>query len=265
MEQHLEDRAMNVIDRPVRRTPQAIPWPRRVRASFGGETVADSEGVLLLLEPGRLPVYYFPPEDVRRDLLMPSETRSRTPSKGDAAHWHLRVGDREATDAAWSYAEPREPANIAGAIAFHWRAMDAWFEEDDEVFVHPKDPYHRIDILNSSRRVRVEVEGILLAESGRPRLLFETGIPTRYYLPKMDVRLDLLEPSGTVTSCPYKGTTVHFNARVGDHVVEDVAWVYATPLTESSKIENLIAFYNERVDLSVDGQLQPRPKTPWSR
>jgi uncharacterized protein (DUF427 family) len=133
------------------------------------------------------------------------------------------------------------------------------------VFVHPKDPFHRVDVLNSSRRVRVELDGVALAESRRPRLLFETGLPIRYYLPKVDVRLDLLEPSDTVTRCPYKGTTEHFHARVGDRLHEDVAWVYPTALPESAKIENLICFYDERVDVTVDGVAQPKPVTAWSR
>ncbi len=268
MDQHLEDKAMDAVERSSPGGPDLpfLPWPRRVRAMFGGQTVADSDGVRLLLEPRHLPVYYFPAEDVRQDLLVPSDTRGDAPSKGEATYWHVRVGDRQVDDAAWSYRAPPETASsIAGYIAFYWNAMDAWFEEDDEVFVHPKDPYHRVDVLNSSRHVRVEVDGVTIAETRRPRLLYETGLPIRYYIPKADVRLDLLERSETVTHCPYKGTTEHFSARVGEHLTEDVAWVYATPLTESSKIENLVAFYNERVDLYVGGELQPKPTTPWSR
>jgi len=267
MNQHLEDRDMDAIERPVAPDElRILEWPRRVRAMFAGRTVADSNRVRLVLEPRHLPVYYFPGEDVERDVLIASPTRSRAASKGEATHWHVRVGDRQVDDGAWSYAEPPGPAAaIAGHVAFYWEAIDRWFEEDDEVFVHPKDPYHRVDILNSSRHVRVEVDGVTVAESRRPRLLFETGLPIRYYLPKVDVRLDLLEVSDTVTRCPYKGTTEHFDARLGDHVVRDVAWSYPTPLTESSKIENLVAFYNERVDLFVDGLLQPKPTTPWSR
>ncbi len=268
MEPHLEDRDMDAVVRPSTTGDELriVEWPRRLRAVFAGVAVADTDRPLLVLEPRRLPVYYVPGDDVRRDLLTLSGTRSSSPLKGDAAHFHLRVGDRQVDDAAWSYASPPDRAvTIAGHVAFHWKAIDAWFEEDDEVFVHPKDPFHRVDVLNSSRHVRVELDGVTLAESGRPRLLFETGLPTRYYLPKIDVRLDLLEPSETVTQCPYKGTTQHLSARVGDRLVQDVAWVYATPLPESNKIENLVCFYNERVDLIVDGELQPRPATHWSR
>jgi uncharacterized protein (DUF427 family) len=142
--------------------------------------------------------------------------------------------------------------------------MDAWFEEDEEVFVHPRDPHKRVDILASSRHVRVEIDGVTLAESSSPRMLFETSLPVRYYLPKPDVRLDLLVPSDTVTRCPYKGTTVHYSANVDGTLRPDVAWCYQAPVAESLKIAGLIAFYNERVDLYVDGERLERPETPFS-
>jgi uncharacterized protein (DUF427 family) len=267
MTQRLEDQDMDAIDR-AKPAPELriLDWPRRVRATFGGRTIGDSTRAVLLLEPRRLPVYYFPREDVRTDALVASHRREDSPAKGQASFWHVRAGERRADDAGWSYSNPPGPAaGLADHVAFYWDAMDAWFEEDDEVFVHPKDPYHRVDVLNSSRHVRVEIDGVSVAESNRPRLLFETGLPTRYYLPKVDVRMDLLERSDSVTRCPYKGITEHLSARVGDRLIEDVAWVYATPLPESSKIENLVCFYNERVDLQVDGELQVRPTTPWSR
>lgn len=143
--------------------------------------------------------------------------------------------------------------------------MDAWFEEDDEVYVHPRDPYKRVDVLHSSRHVRVVVLGELVAETRRPSLLFETGLPTRYYVPKADVRMDRLVPSETETRCPYKGLATYHSVRVGATVVGDVAWCYRHPIPECSKIENLVCFFNERVDaLYVDGALQPRPQTRWS-
>jgi uncharacterized protein (DUF427 family) len=141
--------------------------------------------------------------------------------------------------------------------------MDAWYEEDEPVYVHPRDPHTRVDILASSRHVRVELAGVTVADSPRPRLLFETGLPTRYYLPRTDVRMDLLEHSQTVTRCPYKGQTEHFAARI-DGQLRDVAWSYPTPLPESQKIAGLIAFYDERVDTFLDGARQDRPKTPFS-
>jgi len=148
----------------------------------------------------------------------------------------------------------------AGRVRLDWDAMDAWFEEDEEVYTHPRDPYTRVDILATSRRVRVEVDGVVLASSANARVLFETGLPPRWYLPKPDLRLELLVPTATATHCPYKG-----QARVGDRVVEDLAWSYRTTLPESQKIAGLVAFYNEEVDVFIDDQLQERPVTKFSR
>ncbi|HZD01237.1 MAG TPA: DUF427 domain-containing protein [Actinomycetes bacterium] len=241
------------------------PSPRRVRAFFNHVAVADSRRVLLLLEQGHLPVYYFPAEDVRMDLLEPTKRSTRCPYKGNASYWTVRVGDRTAENAAWGYLDPLpERTDIKGHVAFYWNRMDAWYEEDDEVFVHPRDPYHRVDVVNSSRHVRVEIGGETVADTRRPRLLFETGLPTRYYIPKMDVRMDLLKPTDTVTACPYKGQARYWSAEVGQTTVKDVAWSYPAPIAESPKIEQLVAFFNERVDLYVDDELQPRPETMWS-
>jgi uncharacterized protein (DUF427 family) len=237
------------------------PSPRRVRAHFGGQVVADSTRALLVWEPRRLAVYWFPTEDVRMDLLSPT----RHGEQPNTARWNLRVGERVAENAAWSYPEPdAERAALKDHVAFFWNQLDAWFEEDEEVFVHPRDPYHRVDVLHSSRQVRVEAEGQVLAETGRPRLLFETGLPTRYYIPKLDVRMELLEPTDTSTSCPYKGNAVYWSARVGDRVLKDIVWGYPAPVPECAKIQNLLCFYNEKLDIHVDGVLQERPVTPWS-
>ena len=239
------------------------PSPRWVRAYAGGVAVADSKRVLLAFEPRRLPVYWFPTADVRMDLLHP--TRQGDPPSAGTVRWTLNVGDRTVENAAWSYPDPGpERAALRDHVAFYWSRMDAWYEEDDEVFVHPRDPYHRVDVLHSSRHVRVELDGQLLAESTRSRLLFETGLPTRYYLPKLDVRMDLLEPTATTTRCPYKGVAVYWSLRLGDSTVEDIVWSYPLPIPECPKVENLLSFYNEKVDIWVDGELQPRPVTPWS-
>jgi uncharacterized protein (DUF427 family) len=127
--------------------------------------------------------------------------------------------------------------------------VDAWFEEDEEVFTHPRDPHTRVDVLPSSRHVRVEVDGLTIAESASPRLLFETGLPVRYYLPKTHVRMDLLMPTDTVTHCSYKGQAEYWSVRAGDQVHEALGWSYPTPLPESQKTVGLVAFYNEKVDL----------------
>jgi uncharacterized protein (DUF427 family) len=242
------------------------PCPRHVRAFLQGVPVADSTRALLLLEARHLPVYYFPPGDVRTDLLEPTDRTTHCPHKGDASYWSVRVGERVVRNAVWSYQDPIPGRDdIKGYLAFYWRRMDAWFEEDDEVFVHPRDPYHRVDVLSSSRHVRVAVLEQTVAETRRPRLLFETGLPTRYYFPKADVRLDLLVPTDSETQCPYKGKARHWSVEAGDRVEEDIAWSYPFPIPECPKIENLVAFYNERADIWVDGELQEKPQTPWSR
>jgi uncharacterized protein (DUF427 family) len=267
----LEDRDLKAVARNRPSTDHPIwiePYLRRVRAFLDGVAVADSTRAraLLLLEAGHLPVYYFPPEDVRTDLLAPTDTTTHCPYKGQASYWSITVGERVVRDAVWSYQDPLPGRkDIKGYLAFYWNRVDAWFEEDDEVFIHPRDPYHRVDVLSSSRHVRVAVAGQTLAESRRPWLLFETGLPTRYYLPKADVRMDLLTPTGSETQCPYKGKARYWSARVGDVVEEDIAWSYPFPIPECPKIANLVAFYNERADIWVDGELQPKPDTPWSR
>lgn len=240
--------------------------PKWVRVRFGSDFVVDSKRVHLLFDPRRLPVYYFPREDVASEALERSETVEET-DKGSRTFWHVRSGDRRATNAAWSFEDPPpELSAMSGFVAFEWDAMDAWFEEDDEVFVHPKDPYHRIDVLRSSRHVRVEHARAVLADTHRPVLLFETGLPPRFYVPKSDVNLDVLEASETRTQCPYKGEAEHWSARVDGALHEDVAWTYRLPSVEVSKIENLVAFYQERVDsMSVDEETLEKAHTPWSR
>src|ERR1700756_2162010 len=177
------------------------PIAKRVRAFAAGEAIADSCRVMMMFETARLPVYYFPLEDVRTDLLVASPRVVESELKGTASYYSIAVDGRVVEDAAWRYVDP--PAGcqeLNGFIAFHWKRMDAWFEEDDEVFVHARDPYHRIDVLNSSRQVRVVVGGQVVAVTRRARFLFETGLPVRYYIPKEDVRTDLLRPSQTKTA-----------------------------------------------------------------
>ena len=253
-------------DRPF--NPSAVriePSPRRVRAFLHGVPVADSKQVKLVFEPRRLPVYYFPLPDVRADLLRPTDYTVAQGREAALTRWNLELGDRRVENAAWGYAEPdAEHASLKDHVAFFWAKLDAWYEEDDEVFVHPRDPYHRVDVLNSSRHVRVVVDGQTVADTPRPRLLFETGLPTRYYVPKADVRMDMLEPSDTSSACPYKGRASYWSVRVGDKLFNDLIWGYPAPIPECPKIENLLSFYNEKLDIYVDGELQLRPVTPWS-
>lgn len=213
---------------PPERVVYVEPWPRRVRALSGAETIVDSERTVLVHVSGRLPRYAFPREDV---------------------------------------AGPAEPdPEVEGYVRVPWSAADRWFEEDEEVIVHPRDPYHRIEVLRSSRHVRVHVRGELVAESIRPRILFETGLPPRFYLPREDVRMDLLRRSDIRTGCAYKGWAAYWDALVGDEPVAAVAWSYPEPLREGELVAGLLCFFQERaeIDVEVDGALTDAPPTPWS-
>ncbi len=239
--------------------------PKWVRVMFGGEFIADSKRVYLLLRGGP-PHYYFPKEDVKLHFLEQSAHTEHSPLLGEASFWVVKVGDRVAEDAAWSYLEPvSEMLDLSDYISFQWNKMDVWFEEGEEVHIHPHDPYKRIDILESSRHVRVVVLGETIAETHHPTLLFETGLPTRYYLSKLDVHMDWLVPSDKTTGCAYKGRAQYYSVRIGDKIARDIAWYYPYPMLEATKIAGRIAFFNERVEaLYVDGEEQEKPKTPWS-
>jgi uncharacterized protein (DUF427 family) len=241
------------------------PVPYRLRGIFAGETVFDTLGAKLLYETAHLPVYYVPEEDLRHDLLEPSDTQTRCPHKGEASYRSIRVGDRFEEDAVWTYLEPIAPAAfLAGHAAFYWGKLDEWLAEDAQVLGHPRDPYHRIDTYPTTRRVRVSVDGVVVAESTRAVALFESGLPPRFYLPAEDVRMDLLEPSEKTTRCAYKGIASYWHLRAGNALHDDLAWTYAEPDRDAQAIADLICFFNERVDLEVGGETQERPVTQWS-
>lgn len=241
------------------------PSPRRVRVFFGDQVIADSTRVGLLFETGLLPIYYFPGEDVKMDWLHPTDRTSDCPYKGRARYWTVKAGDRAAENAAWSYPEPTANSpDLSQLIAFDWRSMDAWYEEDDEVFVHPRSPYHRVDVVESSRCVEVKIDGVTVAESSRPRFLYETGLPTRYYLPKLDVRTELLRPEKLTTRCPYKGVASYWSVSLNGKTHENIVWSYRAAIPENPKIAGLLCFFNEKVDIYIDGELEERPSTQWS-
>jgi uncharacterized protein (DUF427 family) len=236
---------------------------KRIRAYLGGEVVADTSRPTLVWEVPYYPTYYFPFEDVRGELLTARDGVDHSPSRGDGETFTVTAGGKQAPGAAVRFADsPIE--ELRDLVRLDLGAMDAWFEEDEEAFGHPRDPYTRIDILASSRHVRVEVDGVTIAESTSPRILFETGLPARYYLPKTHVRLDLLTHTDKASYCPYKGQAEYWSVRVGDAVYEDFVWSYPTPLPESERIAGLMSFYNEKVDLYVDGVRQERPATKFS-
>lgn len=238
------------------------PSGKRVRAFLRGHLVADTTSPTLVWEVPHYPAYYLPVADLHAKLEPTGETR-RSPSRGDATVYDVVVNGTTAAGAAVRYLDSPLP-ELRDLVRIEWSAMDEWFEEDEPVYVHPRDPYSRVDILASSRHVRVEVDGVTVADSRAPRILFETGLPPRYYLPLTDVRMDLLTPSDTTTSCPYKGTAGYWNVRIGDVEHKDLVWGYRTPVPESQKIAGLACFYNEKVDIYLDGELLERPRTPFS-
>jgi uncharacterized protein (DUF427 family) len=253
------------------------PSQRWVRVEFNEQIVADSKEPILVWSSGHMVTYYFPEEDVRQELLTPSRRG------GDGKqYFDLQVGDRTVEAAAWSYPEPapqsaaprsaeaapqsaesEQPALI-GYVTFKWNKMDHWYEEEEEIFVHPRDPHHRVDAIPSSRHIRVEVDGVIVADTKRPVLLFETGMPVRYYIPQEDIRMDLLSPTRAVTHCPYKGASSYWSIKIGDQVRRNVVWGYLDPVEEIPKIKGLLSFFNEKLDICIDGELEKRPETLWS-
>lgn len=234
---------------------------KRVRVYLRGKLVADTLRPLLVWEIPYYPTYYVPLTDVHADLD-PNGVTEHSPSRGEATGYDVAVDGMRADGAALRYLDS-PLSELKDAVRLDIAAFD-WFEEDEQVFVHPRDPYSRVDILGSSRNVRVEIDGVTVADSRSPRILFETGLPARYYLPLTDVRMDLLTPSDTHSSCPYKGTADYWNVRVDDTDHADIVWIYRTPLPESQKVAGLACFYNEKVDIYLDGVRQDRPHTPFS-
>ena len=236
------------------------PVPRRLRAFLGGEKVLDTSRALYVWEWPNYPQYYVPLADVRQDLLDPAEHTQQT-GRGLVELRGLRAGDLHRPRAARVLAES-PIAGLSGTVRFDWAAMDAWFEEDEQVFVHPRSPYVRVDALRSNRPVRVELDGIVVADAGSSVMVFETGLPTRYYLSRTDVDFAHLIATGTVTACPYKGTTSgYWSVLAGGMTHADLAWSYDFPTRQLLPIAGLIAFYNEKVDITLDGQRLERPQT----
>lgn len=260
------------------------PTAKRIRAVLDGGTVVDTTRALLIWEPRRIvPSYAIPREDVaaelvpldeaaadaagtlgvrvpelsRRPVLDPSVPFAVHTTDGRAAG--LRAGDQHRPEAGFYPADP----DLAGYVVLDFRAFDAWYEEDEPNVGHPRDPFHRIDVLPSSRHVQVELDGHVLAESSRPALLFETMLPARYYLPQDDIRADLT-PSATRTYCAYKGQASYWSASAGGRAMPDIAWTYQQPLHDAAQVRGLIAFFNEHLDVIVDGERLDRPMTPWS-
>jgi uncharacterized protein (DUF427 family) len=236
------------------------PVPRRVRAMLNGRTVLDTTRAVYLWEWPNYPQYYIPAADLDPAAVV-DEDHVQQLKRGSARRIGLRVGDQDRPAAGRIYTD----GPVEGLARLEWDALDAWFEEDEQVFVHPRNPYSRVDALRSTRTVRVSLDGVTLAESASPVMVFETGLPTRYYLNRTDVDFAHLEASPTRTSCPYKGrTSDYWSVRIGETVHQDLAWAYNFPTGALLPIAGLVSFYNEKVDVHLDGRLLDRPVTPFS-
>lgn len=243
---------------PAAEIPEWIAVPKWIRVKLGHETAADSRKVMLMRDMP--PVYYFPKNHVKLDFLKGSDRRSEDEKLGQAVYWHVEAGGKKAENAAWCYEKPGKgaPAGISDYIAFDWEAMDTWMEEDEEVYSHPRDPYSRIDLRYSSRHVKININGRTLAESHSPVILFETGLPARYYLHPTDVRMDLLKPTDFHTGCPYKGMASYYSIVVDGEEMKNLVWTYKFPYPELAKIQGLLCFYHEKIgDFFIDRKRLP--------
>jgi uncharacterized protein (DUF427 family) len=229
------------------------PVAKRVRAYLGGVKVIDTTRALYVWEVPPFPQFYIPAEDVLASALVAEDAVQGT-HRGEVDLYGLQAGGEHRPHAVKSHAASDVPA-IAGTMRFDFGALDAWYEEDELLFGgHPRSPFVRVDAQRSARPIQVELEGVLLAEAESCVIVFETGLPARYYVDRAALSLDVLEPSETVTVCPYKGvTSAYWSARVGGELHEDVAWSYEFPTRELQPIAGLVAFYDEKVDLVLDG------------
>ncbi|WP_330183707.1 DUF427 domain-containing protein [Nocardia sp. NBC_01503] len=241
---------------------RVLPTAKRVRVYLGGLLAVDTTDARLVWEHPYFPTYYFPADELRVKLEPTGDTRTAN-TLGTPVGFDVIADGTVASGAAVRYLDSPIP-ELQDLVRLDFEAMDAWFEEDEPIYGHPRDPFHRVDILSSSRHIRVEIAGQTVAESHNPRMLFETGLPARYYLPLTDIRMDLLQPSETKSLCPYKGFAEYWTVRIDRVVYPDVVWIYRAPFPESQKIAGFASFYNEKVDIYVDGVLEARPDSPFS-
>jgi uncharacterized protein (DUF427 family) len=230
------------------------PHLRRIRAELDGRTVLDTVGGRLLHESNILPRLYVPLDDFDASLMERTDHTTHCPFKGDASYWSVRAGDRVVENAIWAYEHPIAEASwLAGYASMYWEAADAWYEEDEQVFGHLRDPYHRVDVRRSSRHAVARADGEVVAETDTPVLLFETGFPVRVYFALEDVRADLLTPSDLTTICPYKGTATYWSVTAGGDTIANAVWTYAEPLDEVLPIAGLQSFLADGIVVELEG------------
>lgn len=244
------------IDGPAHRL-LLTPFPRRVRATFGGETILDTTEGRLLHESNLLPALYVPEHDVRSDLLVSTDHTTHCPFKGDAVYHSLSSVDGQMSEnATWSYPDPIVGAPwLSGTMSFYWDRVDAWFDEDERVHGHLRDPFHRVDVRRSGRHVRVLVGDDLIADTLRPMVLSENGLPNRWYIEPGDVDLATLDAGLTTTHCPYKGDASYWNLTLGSASVADVAFAYHQPFDDAVRIAGMMCFIpSDSITVEVDGE-----------
>ncbi|WP_245442281.1 DUF427 domain-containing protein [Mesorhizobium hawassense] len=241
--------------------------PKRLRVVAGGVVIADTVRGIILNESDHIPVYYFPIEDIRSDMMRVSGRTTTDMFKGTATYYSMLDHDgKTIEDLMWRYdGQINGCPSLLSYASFDWKKADRWYEEDEEIFVHPRDPFRRVDVLPSSRHVQVFLGGKLVADSRRANMLFETGLPTRYYFTITDLIPGIIAPSETVTRCPYKGIARYYNVTIDNKYYPDMVWYYPDPVHESSRIKGMVSFANEFVDrILVDGREQMRPVTSFS-
>jgi uncharacterized protein (DUF427 family) len=258
-----EEESVNDYPQAIVGVNQVEPVPRRIRAVINNRVVIDTTAALYVWEWPNYPQYYIPRNDIDATYLVDEEHEQHL-LRGTAKRYGLRVGDEYRPGVADCYTESVIDG-LAGTVRFDWAAFDSWFEEDEEVFVHPRNPYSRVDALRSTRVVVVELDGVELARSASTVMVFETGLPTRYYFNRTEVHSEHLIPTATSSSCPYKGkTSAYWSIRLGHQIFPDLAWAYDFPTRQLLPIAGLVAFYNEKVDIEIDGRKLDRPITHFS-
>lgn len=235
------------------------PSPRWVRVFHNGRKVADSKRTMLLIEGGPDINYYFPKEDVDMGALVKSKHTATSGYRGTRRFWHIEVYGKRAENAASTYDPKKNRPDLSDFIAFDWHKVDKIMEEEEQVYNHARSPYHRVDTVPSSRHVEVFVDGVKVADTTRPHLLFETSLPTRYYVPEEDVNHDYLEESDTHSVCPYKGVASYYHIVVNGTRLEDTVWYYPDPIPESPRLKGHLAFWPEkdkrRIKIVIDGEV----------
>ncbi|HWG73911.1 MAG TPA: DUF427 domain-containing protein [Acidimicrobiales bacterium] len=224
----------------------------RIRGDLDGTTVVDATAARMLHETGLLPRWYFPRDSVRADMLEPSSTTTHCPFKGDALYWNVRVGDKVIADALWEYPEVVAGApDLSGLLSPYMEKFDRWWDEDEEVHEHPRDPFHRVDARRSSAHVVVRSGGEVVADTGAPVAVKETGLPVRWYVPLGDVDAALLTETSTETYCPYKGVASYWTLEVGEQRFEDAVWTYREPLLEAVPAKGCVCFLADGIETEV--------------